>query len=172
MEFKTYQNTHDTRRLYRVHPNGKVETSTSGSSWFKTDIKPSLVNHWRRSGTVRRVESEAPKVDELTMLTQEIERLQRWERNSTVAERIEQIPMHPAYSTAYERKACQTVKADVLEARGYGIWAGEAERGLERINSGLSLPAHMVARSTAVSVILSQMIAKRGKLLAARQIVS
>lgn len=138
MRAKVYQKAGEAR-LYRVHSNGKVETSTNGNSWYRIkSLNPSIINQWRRLGQVVKLANRqdvGPSRDELA---EELARLRdclmygEWEHLSQL------IPLDLSGSMAYERTGMQTVKVCITIARGYDAWT--APDGLKRINSGLSIP--------------------------------
>ncbi|MGL4755941.1 MAG: hypothetical protein ACRCXB_26585 [Aeromonadaceae bacterium] len=159
IKFKVYQKagSQEPFRLYRVHPNGKVETSTNGSLWYVIpSLNAKIVNQWRRLGTVVKLsnrEAMGPDREEL------IETLTRyrdclmygnWEHLSQM------IPMAPDGKSAYERTGMQTVRICPTLARGYDGWSSES--GLRNINKGLSIPVvEMVKRRRVLELLVSDL---------------
>ncbi|QIZ02653.1 hypothetical protein AhyVDH1_048 [Aeromonas phage AhyVDH1] len=156
IKFKVYQRPRD-GRLYRAHPNGKVETSTNGSLWYLIgSLNPSILNQWRRLGIVVKVANRqkvGPDRDELVgHLTRFRDCLMysEWEHLSQL------IPMDDSGAHAYERRDLQTIKVCPTIARGYDGWS--SADGLRIVNKGLSKPvAAMVKRRAALERLVSDL---------------
>lgn len=156
MRFKVYQKAGATR-LYRIHPNGKVETSTNGSLWYVIpSLNAKIINQWRRLGTVVKVsnrEKMGPDREELqAILTRCRDCLMYgdWEHLSQL------IPMDASGHWAYERTGLQTMKVCPTIARGYDGWS--MADGLRIINKGLSIPClEMVKRRRVLELMVNDL---------------
>lgn len=161
MSIKVYKDVNG-KRLYRVHAYGKVETSTNGRNWFKINATAKQVNHWKKSGTVVRMNEGQPKGGSLALIEEELAYLEEF--MATADNLRELIPMHPTSNSAYERRNLQTVKCCASQARGCDEW--DAQHLLDTINKGLSLPAKMRYRGEMVEVRIQRLKASHRHLLA------
>ncbi|MGL5286177.1 MAG: hypothetical protein ACRC8D_08560 [Aeromonas sp.] len=147
-KFKVYRKAGESR-LYRIHPNGKVETSTNGTGWHPiTSLNPKIINQWRRLGMVVKVanrESDGPTREDLSgWLARCRDTLMYGER-----EHLSQlIPMTHDGVSAYERRDMQTVRVCPTIARGYDEWS--MTDGLRILNRGLSIPVQTMKRRRVV----------------------
>ncbi len=161
MSIKVYQDV-NTKRLFRVHAYGKVDTSTNGSRWTKCPVSAKEVNHWRRSGTVVRLNEGIHQGGGMAVIEQELACLERFMLESDTLRQL--IPVHPTFNSAYERKNLQTVKGCMTVVKGVDEW--DAQHLLSVINKGLTLPAKMAYRETIIKIRMDRLRKAHANLLA------
>ncbi|APU01188.1 hypothetical protein [Aeromonas phage 32] len=164
MSLKVYQEAHS-KRLFRVHAHGKVETSTNGKNWFKVPVLARQLNEWRKQGTVVQLNKGMPDGAQLALIERELAYLEQYMGEADNLRQL--IPVHPTYNSAYERKNMVTVKGCPTQVRGTDEW--DAEHFLSVINKGLSLPAKMAYRGDMIEIRIKRLNSSHANLLAQSQ---
>lgn len=134
--FKMYQKA-GSSRLFRVHPNGRVEVSHDDEHWHKAGgLNPKLINLMRKRGEITKLPNRDGR--DLVGIQREIDRLNQCLMYADFEHLEEFIPVAHNGTRAYERVSMQTRQVSMADARGYDCWS--EQDGLRIINQGLGQP--------------------------------